>query len=566
MFPPTLLRTRSVGTAIAVACALLVVSGTSASAQNASPRIEQFDLVSPQSGDEHFGANVEVLSNGNYVVTDTGWDDGALVDVGAVYLYSGVTDTLISTLTGSSAGDRIGNSGIVSLPNGNFLVHSGVWSDGTIAAAGAVTFVNGASGLNGTVSSTNSLVGTTSQEGISSQITPLANGNYVVTNPLWDNGSITNAGAATFGDGTTGITGPITAANSLVGSSVGDKVGRSGVTELTNGNYVVSTTTWHNGAILNAGAATFGNGTSGVAGPVTPTNSLVGTTADEKLGTSGITALTNGNYVVPSPFWDLGDANSVGAVVLANGNTGITGRITTANSLHGTTPGDSIGSGGVLDLTNGNYVVSSPYWDHGSALNAGAVTFGKGLTGIVGAVTLANSLVGGGPNEGQTTTRLANGGYVVSTPFWDHGAASRAGAVTFGGGSAGVTGVISATNSLVGTRANDRVGSGRVTALTNGNYVVTSPFWDNGSIVNAGAATFGNGLTGVRGPVTASNSLVGSSRSDTVGHAADLDRTGGSLLWRTETTWSAARTGTTATRSTQAPQHSDRGAGASPAW
>ena len=141
----------------------------------------------------------------------------------------------------------------------------------------------------------------------------------------WDNGAVVDAGAATWGSGTTGVTGVISAANSLVGSTANDQVG-SGVTALSNGNYVVRSSqlgqrrhrqrgcgdlgqrhdrgdrgglrrqqpgrlhrqryrrrqwrdgaperqlrgravaTWDNGAVVNAGAATWGSGTTGVTG------------------------------------------------------------------------------------------------------------------------------------------------------------------------------------------------------------------------------------------------------------------------------------------------------------
>ena len=71
--------------------------------------------------------------------------------------------------------------------------------------------------------------------------------------------------------------------------------------------------------------------------------------------------------------------------------------------------------------------------------------------------------------------------------------------MTWGNGTTGVSGVVSAANSLVGSTASDLVGSTGVTALTNGNYVVVSRNWDNGSVVNAGAATWGNGTTGSAG-------------------------------------------------------------------
>ena len=52
----------------------------------------------------------------------------------------------------------------------------------------------------------------------------MSNGNYVVGSPDWNS----NRGAATWGNGSTGISGTISAANSLVGSNPGDLVGELG--------------------------------------------------------------------------------------------------------------------------------------------------------------------------------------------------------------------------------------------------------------------------------------------------------------------------------------------------
>jgi Repeat of unknown function (DUF5650) len=41
-----------------------------------------------------------------------------------------------------------------------------------------------------------------------------------------------------------------------------------------------------------------------------------------------------------------------------------------------------------------NYVVASRHWDDGLASDFGAVTWGSGTTGVHGAVSAANSLVG----------------------------------------------------------------------------------------------------------------------------------------------------------------------------
>ena len=163
-------------------------------------------------------------------------------------------------------------------------------------------------------------------------------------------------------------------------------------------------------------------------------------------------------------------------------------------------------------LTNGNYVVASPVWNNG----LGAATWGSGTAGVNGVVSASNSLVGSGNTMAfLQLRRLVGGGGVTAldqrqlrrgSPAWSQGA------VTWGSGIAGTSGIVSATNSLVGTTGNlpqmvygDSVG-GAVTALANGNYVVGSPSWNG----NKGAATWGNGAAGVTGVVSAVNSLVGS--------------------------------------------------------
>ena len=77
-----------------------------------------------------------------------------------------------------------------------------------------------------------------------------------------------------------------------------------------------------------------------------------------------------------------------------------------------------------------------------------------------------------------------------------------------------MVGAVSAANSLVGSTADDQVG--QVTALKNGNFVVASRRWDNGAASDAGAATWGNGATGITGPVGFLNSLVGVVTDDKV--------------------------------------------------
>ena len=544
------------------------------------------EFIDPNpSADNGFGDTVVALSTGNVVITSP-YDDAGGTDAGAVYLFDGATRELISTLRGSSSHDHIGKYGVMALPNGNFVVCSTDWDNEGIYDAGAVTFGNGNTGVSGVVSADNSLVGTTPSDNVGNGgvtvltngnyvvssvywandgvekagavtfgdgnigvtgavsvanslvgvmsydyvgidgVTVLSNGNFVVRSTFWDNGTVTNAGAVTFGNGTTGVSGVVSAANSLVGESAYDSVGHEDLTELSNGNYLVTSSYWDNGAATNAGAVTFGDGKTGVSGVISATNSLVGSFSDDKVGSEGVTLLSNGNYLVSSVDWN----RSRGAVTFGNRKTGVSGVVSADNSLVGSFPNDKVGSYyGIKVLSNGNYVVSSGYWKD----SRGAVTFGNRTTGVSGVISAANSLVGESADDrlgSSGVTELSNGNYVVASPYWNNSSKSDVGAVTFGSGTMGVSGVVSASNSLIGSSASDTVGYGGVTALSSGNYIVKSPLWNNGDIVDAGAVTFGDGTRGVTGFVSETNSLVGASRSDRVGNGGVTALTNGNYV------------------------------------
>ena len=540
--------------------------------------IDRIDLDGPN-GNQYFAVAqprwTTLLDNGNVVVADWGWDGETASDVGAVYLYNGVNGALISQLIGSTAGDQVGEHGIVELTNSNFIVNSGSWDNGSTANAGAVTWVNGTTGLTGTVSVSNSLVGTHANDGVGSGgSTMVGNGNYVVASPNWDNSSVANvgattwgradgstvgavsaansligvqandrvgtyltrlsngnylvrstnwsmggkagAGAVTWGAGVTGITGVVSTSNSLVGFTAADAVG-SGVATLTNGSYVLVTPNWKNGAAINAGAVTWGSGITATGGVISITNSLVGVRAWDMVGSNGVTALTNGNYVVCSSDWSNGGKSLAGAATWGSGAVGITGAVTVTNSLIGRDAGNEVCGNGVTALTNSNYVVLSSMWDNGILANVGAATWASGTSGITGIVSTTNSLVGSQPSDkvGLRAIALTNGNYVVGSEDWANGLTSYVGAATWVTGSTGLIGAVSTMNSLHGTSGYDFVGK-ELYALTNGNYVVASSGWDNGVYMNAGAATWGNGASGVKGAVSASNSLVGRDTEDFV--------------------------------------------------
>jgi hypothetical protein len=190
----------------------------------------------------------------------------------------------------------------------------------------------------------------------------LNTGHYVVSSPGWDNGGTTDAGAVTWGNGASGITGVVSAANSLVGSTTGDEVGGllSGVVALSNGNYVVISLSWDDGWAMDAGAVTWGNGMSGITGVVSSTNSLVGSSAADVVGEGGVVELDNGHYVVSSPRWDNGGTTDAGAATIGWGTIGARGPITSTNSVRGTTAdgGDSMVFD--YDYVNNQLVVGRP--------------------------------------------------------------------------------------------------------------------------------------------------------------------------------------------------------------
>ncbi len=493
---------------------------------------DEFVDPNPSNGNG-FGTHVLPLSTGNVVITSPRADINGVENCGAVYLFNGKSRELISALYGTSKDDEVGYCGAIALYNGNYVVCSPLWSNGSVKYVGAVTWGNGNEGVSGVVSIDNSLIGSHTEDYIGQyfdmseyslklKIIALSNGNYVVCSTQWDNGSFVNAGAITWGDGTCGVMGEISKTNSLVGTASSDSVGSGKVTALNNGNYVVINTQWDNGSVTNAGAVTWGDGTKGISGEINNTNSLIGVTAYDKVGNQGVYELSNGNYVISSPSWTNGTAINAGAVTWCDGTKGISGEINNTNSLVGSISYDSIGLK-ITPISNGNFLVCSPSWTNGTATNAGAVTWVEGTKGIVGEINISNSLVGTttdnqvGLSYYRIITELSNGNYVVCSPYWDNEGAHDAGAVTWADCTKGITGPVSIDNSLVGKSSEDLIGRKGVDKLTNGNYIVSNPYWDNNGVVNIGAVTWCDGTKGITGEINNTNSLIGTKKYDNVG-------------------------------------------------
>jgi hypothetical protein len=422
----------------------------------------------------HGSLSITPLNNGNYVIVSPGWNDG----LGAATWCNGAGGTVGAISAANSLVGVPGNSvawrgvifaypntGVLPLANGNYVVTSSL----------AVTWGSGNTGVTGEVSVANSLL----SDAGTTFVYPLANGNYVATFINWH-----GVGAAAWGNGSAGTVGAVSSSNALVGTLTADAVG-SGVLALSNGNYVVLSSGWHN----SKGALTWGNGTTGVAGPVSTSNSLVGANVNDSVAITA-TPLCNGNYVVGSPDWMSG----AGAATWLDGELPAVGTVSATNSLIGSASASSAGFP-IFALANCNYVVATAWYD-----SRGAATWADGSIGLVGTVSSKNSLVGASAQDYTgTVVPLSNGNYLVTSSNWNGGT----GAVTWADGTHGLSGAVSAAKSLVGAAAGDHLGYSY--ALPNGNYLVASDYW-NGDV---GSVTWGNGFTGITGVVSSSNSMFG---------------------------------------------------------
>ena len=540
-----------------------------------------------------------VLPNGNYVVLDmTGGTVNQSPSCGVIYLYNGQNHALISTLKGTQQSDFIGTF-INVLPNSNFIVSSPYWNNGNVVNAGAVTLVNGYTGLNGVVNVNNSFVGTTSNDMVGHTIKILSNGNFVVYSPLWNNGAIQMAGAVTWMSGNSPTVGTINVSNSLIGGSVNNfqynqntLVGN--ILTLNNGHYLVCNSNWDNGNATNVGAVTWCNGNGGTTGMISANNSLVGNSANDSIGRM-VALLPNGNYVVGSRSFDNGLDSNAGAVTFCNGNTGLTGIVSPLNSMVGSSESDFLEN--VTPLTNSHFIVSCPMWDNGMISDVGLVKWVDGQLGDVGVLSTTNCWIGNSVNDqvgkkvfslnnghgvfisdmwdnnqfpdvGSATwidgyalssgvvsvtnslvgnvsgdfllssiTPLTNGHYALSLPSFTKGNISQAGAVTWCNGNMPTVGFIDTLNCLYGSQSTDRVGF-KVFSLANGNFVVSSPYWNNNLFLDAGAVTWCNGNGGTVGPIDINNSLYGTSSNDEVGEKVYPLKSGHYVI--TTTKWNNA--------------------------
>ena len=349
---------------------------------------------------KQFGSSLTLLGtttgntftqNGKVVVA-AGTDNLGGANAGAVYLFDTNTGALISTLVGSTANDFVGGAGVIALTNGNYVVISSQWG----AAKGAVTWGSGTAGVVGAVSAANSLVGSTANDFIgSSGVAALTNGNYVVGSQNW-NGDM---GAATWGSGTAGVSGAVSAANSLVGSTASDFVG-SGVTALSNGNYVVASSSFagNTGQVLIGTPGNIGFDTaSGQTLRINPSG-ISATLA----GGTAVTLQASNDITVNSNIMVAGMAG--GAFTLQAGRSiNLNSVITTANGNFTASAGDAAATG--PGRMAGDAAINQAA---GSSINAG--------TGVVTLLVNGKSINSSGSSSSSSSSNAVTTASATDTP------------------------------------------------------------------------------------------------------------------------------------------------------
>ncbi len=508
------------------------------------------------------------------------------------FLESGGVVSAFNSVVGAQSGDRIGD-GEFTRVDGYFDSTSGfrllIRHADVASGAGAITWMRASDGAladdsyGGYVSSENSLVGSAPGDALGSggvqAVTSEGTGRFFILTPDWsDGGTKAQAGAVTWIDGRTGalgngnLGGVVSAANSLVGSAAGDRIGSGGVQKASHDydetRHFVFSPHWSEGSARpGAGAVTWIEGLSGrlidesAGGVVSAANSLVGGAAGDAVGSGGLVILNTGGGrgLILSPDWSAG----AGAITwvdatggrLAN-DTALRGVVSGRNSLVGTSAGDRVGGSTygfsyyhLLDNGDRWSLIFTPDWsDRGTKAGAGAITWIDPLTGLLGGMTAATDYeTAGGAISSANSLLGAQAGDRIGGRMWDDyqnsqyfqpeyryvgdGAllltsrlfANGAGAVTWvdtrngllADGSHG--GVIGAANSVVGDRPGDSVGDN---ILVTGAYaLLLSSNWHGGTgAVTAVHQTTGRLVNGAAGGiVSASNSVVGGQDGDRIG-------------------------------------------------
>jgi hypothetical protein len=329
--------------------------------------------------------------------------------------------------------------------------------------------------IDGTGNIINTLSGNANSDFLGAQFfVELSNGNFVIVSASDDVGGVVDAGSVKIINGVTGA--EIT---SLSGDNASDAFGIYGVTAFSNGNFLIQSGMDDVGGVINAGSATLVNGSTGAV-----VATIAGDNVNDYIGNNSVSVLSNGNFVLFAQNDDVGGNSNSGSVALINSSTGAI-----IATIAGDSANDSFGAGGILKVSNGNFVIRSPYDDVGAVSNAGSVKLVNGSTGAVISTYNGNDTDDYMSISGSAL--LSNGNFVTGSHYDDVGGAADAGSMILFNGT---TGAVIATFS--GDDANDRLGNNPAAALNDGKFVVFAPSDTVGGQLNVGTIKIVNGTTG----------------------------------------------------------------------
>ncbi|KAJ4457268.1 putative phospholipase D [Paratrimastix pyriformis] len=520
-----------------------------------------------------FGQKFYYLSNGDLLIMymDYGrrWDPGCcrpgaplLGPRRGLHRVSNSSNSLVGGVSSS----RIGWHSIpewvpdlTELPDGSYLLRSPqYYADAASSMAGAVTWCAGGVGCTGILNGNHStsLVGSHANDQVGNYLRVFSDGTYVVSSPAW----YSNRGFVAVGNSTHPVAGVVSAANSLLGASAGDKVGylmesqmfrsNPNMHFLENGTFVV---------VSYVGAHVFFNPRAGIVpvGAIDETNALLtgalGVFVYLPVSQTFVIANTGNNgyahsYSGATGAGCLGSAaqrrqfdvpnqrkrdiiTRVTVMVVPRGN-GVGGakgewNIADVAQLRGTAAQPL--SSSVLALTNGNYVLygSSLHDPANSRTYVGFAMLCTGAAGCPSSITSATALVGGASNDRVShlgVLALPDGGYVVGSP-------GKTGSVTYCPAS-GCQGVLSATNSLVGLGGVLTQNAFTLRATPAGGFVVGCPTCPRSGMTNAGiVARCGPQGAGCLGQTASpTNSLSGDAANTKMGFSLKLSHNGSLII------------------------------------
>ena len=460
------------------------------------------------------GADFEVLSGGNYVISAPSFDAGN-INSGQVFVIDGGSGATLGTITGDSINEGLGSDLEFDLfrfnIGGSAANHFAILSAGHGGnSEGAVFFVDGSTGsvlrtVNGNTSDT-----------IGGFPLELVFGLHVaIRNPLSDTGGA-NAGEILFVDPFANYA----TSGSVLGISAGEQLGDasteidlSSLAGLGTGMFLIHTPNRDVSGKTDAGAVLIMQGTFNAA--VTLQGAISGLEDQDFLGLNGasdVRPLSGGRFVLFNPGGDdptgaPGIQNDEGAVIL--------GSATTFNEIgrfYGQTgDNENLGSGGVVtERPNGNFFINAP----GAGANGeGALYLADGATG-----TAIGRVDGTAPNENfgssLDTFTLTNGDVLVFSQSHSVGGNANAGTVVQAVSDGSLGGGNLVRGRVDGGSAGELLGQfGAAPAGDGAHYYLASRLADPGGLADAGSIYFVDQTTGAL-----SNRIDGTSAGELLGN------------------------------------------------